>query len=308
MIEKQILDLHKSGKSRSAISKLLRCSEWKVRTTIRAQITKNVQAKEYKQPVGIRLQEVTRSSAGLKKAVILSDIHIPHHSQSALAIAVEFMKDYAPNTIILNGDLVDFYAVSSYRKDTTRIDTLQDELNETRSFLELVRANHPSARIVFLQGNHSSRLARFLLDKAPELTSLTCLALDELLDLKKLNIEHVEYGDSIHLGLLEITHGELSRKGSGASVKAHMDKSGGSVLIGHVHKLSMNHKTNKWGIHVGIENGHLAREDVEYVSFPDWQQGFTSCEWLESTGDFYPRLHNIRNGKLIVDGILYASS
>lgn len=234
MSDNKIIELYRKGHSRKIIAKTLGISEWKVRCAIRQQHTKSIKAKEFKTNDNIRLNKVSVSkNQNLKKAIILSDIHIPYHDQAALAVALAYAKDYAPDIFILNGDIIDFYGASSYRQDPIRIDTLQDELTEGKALLKKIRTDHPNAEIYYIEGNHETRLKRFLLDKAPALACLTCLSFDELIGLEEFDIKFIDYGQSIQLGDLEVTHGEIVRKGAGMSAKAHSDKSGASILIGH---------------------------------------------------------------------------
>lgn len=305
MSDNKIIDLYRKGLSRKIIAKNLGISEWKVRCAIRQQHTKTIKAKEFKTQDDIRLDKVSISKNNtLKKAIVLSDIHVPYHDQAALSVALAYTKEYCPDIIILNGDIIDFYGASSYRQDPIRIDTLQDELTEGKALLKKIRAEHPNAEIFYIEGNHETRLKRFLLDKAPALACLSCLSFDELVGLKEFDIKFIDYGQSIQLGDLEVTHGEIVRKGAGMSAKAHADKSGASILIGHTHRVGVICRTNKWGTHVAIENGHLGRNDFEYVNNPDWQHGFTQVEYFDD-GRFFTRSHIINNGSLVVDGVTY---
>jgi len=305
-IQQEIINLFSKGMGKKTIARQLGITEWKVRTTVRATQTRVAQKKTSKtKAVGkIRLAKTRRKVVKPVRALILSDIHIPYHDQAALSIALSFAKDYDPDHIVLNGDIVDFYGASAYRKDPLRINTLQDELDETKAFLQLLRSNHPKTKIDYVIGNHEDRIQRFLLDKAPDLCSLECLALDELLSLKELCIKFVDSKAKLALGELEVTHGTIVRKASSSSAKAHYEKYGGSVLIGHVHRLGTFYRTNRWGTHVAIENGYLGRDDFEYVDRPDWQHGFTSVEYF-TDGPFTIRQHHIQNGMLVVDNTKY---
>ena len=142
------------------------------------------------------------------------------------------------------------------------------------------------------------------MDKAEALSALQCLALDDLLGLKELGIEFIDTKSRVLLGDLEIIHGTVVRRHSGASAKAHHDSSGGSVLIGHVHRLGTFYHSNRWGTHVAIENGYLARNDFDYTDRPNWQQGFTCVEY-QKDGEFTVRQHMIQEGVMYVDGIKY---
>jgi hypothetical protein len=55
-----------------------------------------------------------------RRNVILSDIHIPFHDDEALSLAIAEAESYRPDGIILNGDIVDFFAVSRWEKPHKR--------------------------------------------------------------------------------------------------------------------------------------------------------------------------------------------
>ena len=307
-LEQSIVDLRSKGLGRTKIARALNITEWKVRVTERRRLSGLLKEKEKgrKTTQRIRLKKIKKSKAKVTRAVVLSDIHIPYHDQGVLAIAMEYMLDYKPEHIVLNGDIVDFYTASSYRKDPLRIDTLQDEIDEVRAFLDLLREQHPKAKIDFTKGNHEARLEKFLLDKAPALSSLECLCLDELLNLEEYKINFVDEKACVRMGDLEITHGTVVRRWSGLTAKAHHEKYGGSVLVGHVHRLAAFYHTDRWGTHVALENGFLGRKDFDYVDRPDWQHGFTQVEYA-SSGRFSVRQHHITGGILDVDGVQYTA-
>ena len=59
------------------------------------------------------------------KFVVISDIHFPYQDDKAIKAALDFIKTNPVDTIILNGDILDFYDVSSFDKDPDRINSLQ---------------------------------------------------------------------------------------------------------------------------------------------------------------------------------------
>lgn len=306
-IENQIIKLYKTGLGKKKIAAQLGVTEWKVRSVVRYFITDQALSykKQQKDSGSLPLSKVKKvAKEKPTKAIILSDIHIPYHDVEALALALEYTKDKKPDHIVLAGDIMDCYQISSYIKDPGRIETFQDELEQTRSFMQLLRKTFPKARIDYLEGNHEHRLEKQILDKLPQLALVDCIEIPALLKLDSLNITYYDSSQHICLGELEVIHGNMVRSGSGASAKAHHMKTGGSVLHGHVHRLGTFYKTNRWGVHVAIENGHLASLEVDYVDRPDWQQGFTEVDYFED-GRFSFRQHKIDNGCLIVDGQLY---
>ena len=65
---------------------------------------------------------------------ILSDVHVPYHSEIAVAAAVGYLKDQELSGLLLNGDIADFYAISRYMKDPRQRD-FKAELEAVRDFM-----------------------------------------------------------------------------------------------------------------------------------------------------------------------------
>lgn len=164
------------------------------------------------------------------KFIVMSDIHFPYQDDKAIKAALNFIKINPVDTIILNGDILDFYDVSSFDKDPERINSLQEEINLAQKLFKKLRDLSPNGRIVFVKGNHSSRLERYL-KKHPELYSLDALKLPNLLGLDKFNIEYKDKG--FKLGSLKIIHGDMVRKFSGYTARGELEKHDCSGISGH---------------------------------------------------------------------------
>jgi len=303
-LKQRVRDLVSAGFGRRKIAAELGITEYKVRAIIHSIVTDKLREQPTNDFSGRLRVNRTRSNKEKKKvAVVLSDIHIPYHDRDALSIALAYTKDIAPDTIVLNGDIVDFYAVSRFQKDPMRIDTLQSEIDETRALLTLLRDDHPKADIIYVMGNHEIRLEKFLIERASALTSLRCLSLDDLFGFSSNDIQFSD--TSTMLGNLEVTHGEYARKNPGSSVRGHFDKSASSVLIGHVHKLNTSRYTNNWGVHTIIENGCLCGLSPEYSRKNNWQQGFSVVYYSPKNGEFIVKQHNIVSGVMITEDKVY---
>ena len=99
-----------------------------------------------------------------------------------------------------------------------------------QKFFKKLRQLAPNARIVFVKGNHCSRLERYL-KKHPELYSLDALKLPNLLGLDKFNIEYKDKG--FKLGSLKIIHGDMVRKFSAYTARGEMEKHDSSGISSH---------------------------------------------------------------------------
>lgn len=205
------------------------------------------------------------------KFVVLSDIHFPYQDDKALKAVYKFLEQHSVDTIILNGDILDFYDVSSFDKDPDRVNSLQKEIDMATKFFKKLRIIKPEVRIVFIKGNHEYRLERYL-KKHPELYSLDALKLPNLLDLKKYNIEYSDKG--IRLGNLKIIHGDMVRKFSGYTARGELEKHDSSGICGHVHRLSCYYYRTPERYLAWYESGCLCDLNPEYINEPNWQQAF----------------------------------
>jgi hypothetical protein len=79
---------------------------------------------------------------------ILSDIHVPFHSEVALQSAVGHFKTVGIDALILNGDTCDFYAISRWIKDPKKRD-FRGEINAATQLLAWLRQEFPGVPIVF---------------------------------------------------------------------------------------------------------------------------------------------------------------
>lgn len=97
--------------------------------------------------------------------LLISDLHIPYHDVDAINTALAYGMDNECNTIIINGDLLDFHNQSKFEPDPTKRDT-KYEFDTTIAFLEVLRKHFPSQEIIFIEGNHDERYSKWLMRKA----------------------------------------------------------------------------------------------------------------------------------------------
>jgi len=243
------------------------------------------------------------------KNLVISDVHAPFQDDSAVAIVMAYAKDYKPDNVIINGDLVDFYSLSMWDKSPERKENVEKEVYETTKILHNLRSSiGKDANITLLEGNHENRLQRFLWANQA-LYGLDALKLDKLLDLDKYGVDlvlsdrdywgkatgHIKQGDAI------IMHGDNRINGAKGGMNAGyntMKSMGTSSIIGHTHRLSMRSHTTPYHDWVGIECGNLCQP----TGTADWQQGFVTFTTDDKTGKNHSyELHRIK------DGVMYES-
>jgi len=235
-----------------------------------------------------------------EKVLFVSDIHAPYQDNSAIRAMIAFGKEFKPDRIILMGDVVDFYAISSFSKDPYRALGLQKEIDETVSILKILRKEFPKARMDFIRGNHEARLQRFLWNKAAELSGLRNLTVPKLLKLDELNITYHMKGRMKLRGIV-VKHGDIVRKFSGYTAKGELENTGISGVSVHTHRAAAHFHTNEGGRHFWYELGCLCKLNAEYMEgkIPNWQQAFGIGYFKKGSKKCNIHIVNIINGKAL---------
>jgi predicted phosphodiesterase len=205
--------------------------------------------------------------------MVINDIQIPYQDTRVMALVYGFIRNLKPNGVILNGDIVDCYAISDFVRSPSGPHSIMPEVRGAGKLMGAI-APYTSSR-VWIGGNHEDRLRRYEWKRLPELAEHPDLGFESLFKLSDYGFDWQPYGSFYNLGKLMVTHGSLVSKHSAISAKNHFDKYGTSVLVGHTHRLGVYYKRNVRGVHGAWENGCLCRLDPEYVQHPDWQQGFS---------------------------------
>lgn len=232
------------------------------------------------------------------RMIIIPDCHTPFHNKPATKIVFDYIKQEKPQYVTLVGDVIDFYAVSRYSRDLKRRTQLQHELNEFHSFLDELQDASGNAQIIFIKGNHEARFDKYIREHAPEFEGLKGFSLPEVLQLNRRNI--IWAPDGFTYGSCYLIHGDgLSGNKAGMTATKWLESLMRSVVVGHVHKLSIVNRRTAAGILFGMETGTLSNLDPEYglTGFSDWQTGFSSlCRY--NNGLIVPTIHRIINGSI----------
>lgn len=94
--------------------------------------------------------------ASARKVLIISDLHIRFHNPDLLAETIDNNKD--ADAVILNGDVMDLYGVSTYVKD--KFVSVYEEYLITLQFIDYLRSIF--GLVVLVRGNHEWRLNRYI--------------------------------------------------------------------------------------------------------------------------------------------------
>ena len=238
--------------------------------------------------------------ASVTRLLILSDVHIPYHNIEAVTLALQYGKERNINGIMLNGDILDFYGLSSFEKDP-RKRRFSAELEMGREFLRILRKEFDGVPIYYKLGNHEERYERYLRIKAPELLDVSEFRMDVLLKFGEIGVELIDDMRIVHFGRLNIMHGHEF----GRSVFSPVNPARGlfmrakeNCIIGHHHQTSSHAEPSLNGDVVNTwSQGCLSELHPGYMPINKWNLGFSYVE-KESDGQFTVHNHTIIKGKV----------
>lgn len=194
------------------------------------------------------------------KVLSLSDIHIPYHDPEAIKLAVAEGRRHKIDTVLVNGDLFDFYQGSTFEKDPEKRE-MTEEIRLGVKFMLWLQQQFKHARCIFKLGNHDERWERYVCRNAPVLWGLDHVRLPGVLghvfgdetDSQSWNIADYGWeivGDKrpVMAGKLAIWHGHELPRGISSPVNPARGlylKIRGTGLMGHCHQTSQ-HTEGTW--------------------------------------------------------------
>jgi predicted phosphodiesterase len=236
---------------------------------------------------------------GSHKVLILSDIHAPYHDVKALELAIDYGLKKGADTVLLNGDVMDFHTISRFMTDP-RARSLADELECGRQILAMLRCAFPGRAIYYKEGNHDERLQNYLILKAPELLGVMQYTLADLLKFGDNRIEHINDKRVVMVGKLPVLHGH--EVFGGASVNPARTlylRAKSSALQGHNHRTSEHTEKDIHGeMSTTWSTGCLCELNPRFMPINNWNHGFAFVE-VESDGNYEVQNKRIYNGKIL---------
>lgn len=225
-----------------------------------------------------------------KKVGIMSDIHVPFHSMSALTCAIKHLREEQIDCLILNGDIMDFYAISRHEKEKDLRDFAK-EIEMGRNFLQKIRDLFPLIPIYYKMGNHENRWQRYLNEQAEEFAQLHEMQFEQFFRLDKLAMTFVPDWQGIEVGNLLVLHGHEIMAGGMNPSQSTWNKTFCNTLIGHVHRTTNTIKKTGFKEYIHTHStGCLTQLSPKYYPFAQHNHGMA--------------IVTIENGKTKVSNIM----
>ena len=243
-----------------------------------------------------------------RRLLIVPDVHSPFHNKQSWAVMMATARFWKPKTIILLGDLIDFYCLSAHGgSNPNRSLLIEAELDPAKALLAELDSLGADKKI-YIAGNHEYRLNRYLSDHAPKLYNQ--FKLEKQLDLKNSNWQFIPYMQMYDSGKVLYTH-DLGNSGAYAVHQA-LPKAQHSVVIGHIHRMDYIIASDIRGRgRIAMCPGWLGNPDhIDYehslLAKTQWSQGFALAEeWPDGITTFIPI--PIINGKVHFMGKVFTA-
>ena len=247
--------------------------------------------------------DFSRVHVNEKRIGILSDIHFPYYDEQALNAAINYLIDFDPDCIILNGDIIDCYHLSNFEKDK-RQRSFKYEIDMLAAFFVELRELFPTQRIIYKLGNHCERYEKHILQQIPDLVELELFNFENVIQAKKYNIDVVKNKRVIKIGKkLNVLHGHEIKGGLTAPVNPARGlflRAKASTIAGHNHQTSEHVESDLNGNIIGCwSTGTLSELHPAYMPINKWNHGFCTVEVIDKDGNF-----KVNNLKIIKGEIL----
>ena len=215
---------------------------------------------------------------GCMRLGIFGDVHIPFHDNTALETMFTKFEEENVDSILINGDLLDFYQLSFHEKDP-RVIHFKDEIEAGKEFLAYLRDRFPGIPIYYITGNHENRFERYLRIKASELLDMDEFRLDVILHVAEYRIEYIPFRSKVVFGDYTIEHGDKI-PGAGGVVPARtlLMRLKSNSIVNHFHKSSESSQ-RVYGVGEpttikAYSLGCMCDLAPEYMEINEWNHGF----------------------------------
>lgn len=227
------------------------------------------------------------------------------HDSRALNVAMEFIKDFNPDHVVLGGDMLDCGAISHHNKkkpgQTEGLRILADAQGLRKLVIEPLESS-VKGRLIYHIGNHEDWLNDLVVDMP---------GLEGIVDVRSVlhlspKWELIDVGKASRIDKLVFIHGDQI-KGGQYPAKAAVAAYHKNIFMGHSHTYQCFSEVTALDNHghTGVVVPCLCKKNPGYGggSPNRWMQGFV-YGWT-SSAQFNAYVPLIINGSAMINGKLY---
>jgi hypothetical protein len=195
-------------------------------------------------------------------------------------------EEESVDSILINGDLLDFYQLSFHEKDPRQVH-FKDEIEAGKEFLAYIRDRFAGIPIYYITGNHENRFERYLRIKASELLDMDEFRLDVILHVAEYRIEVIPFRSKVVFGDYTIEHGDKI-PGAGGVVPARtlLMRLKANSIVNHFHKSSESSQrvfgVGEPTVIKAYSLGCLCDLNPEYMEINEWNHGFAIMKKIDN--------------------------
>jgi predicted phosphodiesterase len=246
-----------------------------------------------------------------QRTFILFDAHVPFHRRPLVKKVCRAIKDTKPSGLLLGGDFLDCYSLSSHIRGSVYFlkgITLQGEYDAGNEVLDQLDAALGNRKVTkhYLWGNHEDRFLRYLQDGDNSKVGEALVSPTKALRLKERGYKVKENwrDDSVRLGrYLDVVHGTWCSENS---AKKHLVEYQSSVMFGHTHREQMVRHGDRAAYNVGglFDKDSKGMAYVPRVTRQKWANGFAVVD-VDERGYYHAQPVQVYNDSFVLDGKLY---
>lgn len=226
-----------------------------------------------------------------KRLMVVSDIQAPFHLPQCIALVIAYIEKFKPDMLILNGDIVDFYSASEFKKIGRGPSRLADEIAITDAEViePILKAVPKGCQVIWTAGNHEFRLKRGIATFAKWLEDFPGTTIQEAFRMKERGIRYVDSNSAN--GIFWITKNLVAMHGTYTTVysaRKYAESISKSVIFGHIHKEQYwrDTKALTGESHIAIGSGCLCQDPDDFNSLARYDRGFIAG-WFDTKSGMF---------------------
>lgn len=248
------------------------------------------------------MKKSSRIPIALRNGNILvgCDAHFwPKQKSTAFRAFVKLAKEYKPNVIVMNGDVIDASSISRFPPIGWEVQpTIKQELDVAQERLTEIEEAAPNAERIWTLGNHDARFETRLATVAPEYA-----------DIKGIHLKD-HFPNWRPAWSVEVNRNTIIKhrwKGGIHAAFNNAKDSGMSIVTGHLHSLNISAYTDYTGTRFGVDGGMLGAPDSpQFVNYTEdnplnWRSGFVNLRYINGILQWPEVLFVINENKGIVN-------
>jgi predicted phosphodiesterase len=230
---------------------------------------------------------------------IISDLHVPFHSQKSLKIALNHFKTKKIKTILINGDFIDCYHYSNFVKHNYEEVPLPQVVFDTAEDI-LEHIKNMGFSIYYKLGNHEDWYETAIRKHDNAFASLDIMSFEEVLPFRKYVKKVIKDKRVVKFGKLNILHGHefFGKPSIELAPRWYYNKAKTNILCSHIHAPGFfPFKDINDSIKGSWVTGCMFDLHPAYSPLNNFIHGF-ACAYKDKDGDFEVENMRIINGKI----------